>query len=90
MGGGQQVELCLDGWTLDFQEKQPAGTALAESEGPGPTSDDDQNRQKTAEQVELVNHKNSSETPEKIRRAQNRNHFLFKSSLKTQYSIVAA
>lgn len=80
---------CLD---FRLQEKQPAGTAQAESEGPGPTSDDDQNRQKTAEQVELVNHQNSSESPEKIHRAGNciRNHFLFKYLLKTQFSILPA
>lgn len=81
----------MPGWLgIRLQEKQPAGTAQAESEGTGPTSDDDQNRQKTAEQVELVNRENSGETLEKIRRAQDRNHFLFKSSLRTHYSILAA
>lgn len=52
MGGGQQVEPWLD---IRLQKKkQPAGTAQAAPEGPGPATDIDQNRQITAEQVELA------------------------------------
>lgn len=74
----------MAGWlNIRLEEKQPAGAAQAEPEGPGPASDDDQKRQKTAEQVELVNHQKSSEAPEKIQRAGSRirNHFPFKFSL---------
>lgn len=75
------------GWMAGDQEKQPAGRTEAESDGPGPTSADRRVQTRTdyknTEQVELVNHQNSSETPEKMQRSQDRTHFLFKSSLKT-------
>lgn len=82
------------GWMAGHQEKQPAGRTEAESYGPGPTSADRSVQTRTdyknSEQVELVNHQNSSETPEKMQRSQDSTHFLFLSSLKTHYSSLAA
>lgn len=82
------------GWMAGDQEKQPAGRTEAESYGPGPTSADRRVQTridyKNTEQVDLVNHQNSSETPEKMQRSQDKTHFLFKSSLKTHYSSLAA
>lgn len=93
MGEGLQVDLCLHGWTLDFRKNS------LQAQHRRSQKDQDQHLMMTRTDrelqnlpcsFELVNHQNSSETPEKIQRAQDRNHFLFKSLLKTHFSILAA
>lgn len=49
-GGGRPASGVVPAWMdIRLQEKQPAGTAQAESERPRPASDEDQNGQRTAE-----------------------------------------